>query len=240
MRGLLARTSFRITRSGALNRFDAIPDVMRGLRARGFAPHRIVDCGANVGAFALKAHAIFPGAIVDMIDPQPACLTALRRIAQRPGFTVHPFALTAPESAGTTIQLVITPDAVCTGAHVASATGQPCVGVQAVTLDQLMHRRLGAEERVFLKLDLQGYELQALRGGEATLGQTEVILTEVSFFAQSYEPPILELMSWFDERGFALYDIAALSARARDGRTRQGDFVFVQRTSPLATDTSWA
>jgi hypothetical protein len=79
----------------------------------------------------------------------------------------------------------------------------------------------------------------ALAGLERTLAKTEVILTEVSFFAQRYEPTILELMTWLDRKGFVLYDIAALSARARDGRARQGDLIFVRRTSALAADTAW-
>jgi hypothetical protein len=68
-----------------------------------------------------------------------------------------------------------------------------------------------------MKLDLQGYELHALAGSERTL----------------------ELMTWLDRKGFVLYDIAALSARARDGRARQGDLIFVRRTSALAADTAW-
>ena len=70
--------------------------------------------------------------------------------------------------------------------------------------------------------------------------QTEVILTEVSFFAQAYEPPISQIISFLDARNFELYDIAALAARSRDGRARQGDFLFVRRDSRLMADTRWS
>jgi hypothetical protein len=43
------------------------------------------------------------------------------------------------------------------------------------------------------KLDLQGYELAAVYGGEAVLKSIKVILTEVSFFPQAYEPSIATL-----------------------------------------------
>ena len=95
------------------------------------------------------------------------------------------------------------------------------------------------EDRCLLKLDLQGWELEALKGTKGILDRIEVILTEVSFFVQAYEPSIEELVYFLNEQGFALYDIAALGARPRDNRAHQGDFVFVRRDSPLMADTAW-
>ena len=67
----------------------------------------------------------------------------------------------------------------------------------------------------------------------------EVVITEVSFFQQIDEPKIAELVHYFDERGFDLFDIAALSGRTRDDRLKQGDFIFVRRDSALAADKAW-
>ena len=93
---------------------------------------------------------------------------------------------------------------------------------------------------MLLKLDLQGYELEALAGGERTLAATDVVLTEVSFFAQAYEPPIARLVAFLAARQFELYDICALGGRRRDGRARQGDFVFARKGSALSADTRWS
>ena len=90
-----------------------------------------------------------------------------------------------------------------------------------------------------LKLDLQGYELHALRGGAAFLRSAEAILTEVSFFAQAYEPPIAELVSFLNDNGFQLYDVAALGGRPRDNRLKQGDLIFVRFGSQLLEDGRW-
>jgi hypothetical protein len=86
---------------------------------------------------------------------------------------------------------------------------------------------------------LQGYELHALRGATDFLKSAEMILIEVSFFAQAYEPPIFDLMSFLNSHGFRLYDIAALAGRRRDDRLHQGDFVFVRDGSELTLDNSW-
>jgi FkbM family methyltransferase len=206
---------------------------------RGFAPEVIGDGGANNGNFARMARRIFADATIHLIEPQPACQEALTRLAKAEGFVLHAAALVSPEFASPTVLLATTPGMVNTGAFISSGLPQSqslqSVIVPAATLDHLLERpAIGAP--VLMKLDLQGYELHALAG---SLAKTEVILTEVSFFAQRYEPTILELMTWLDRKGLVLYDIAALSARARDGRARQGDLIFVRRTGALAADTAW-
>jgi hypothetical protein len=65
------------------------------------------------------------------------------------------------------------------------------------------------------------------------------VLTEVSFYAQAYEPTIAELVSFLDQNGFELHDVAALTARQRDNRLHQGDFLFVRKDSALAGDKRW-
>jgi hypothetical protein len=72
-----------------------------------------------------------------------------------------------------------------------------------------------------------------------SLRSIELILAEVSFFAQAYEPPIVDLLTFMDENGFLLYDIAALAGRTRDNRLAQGDFVFARKDSALMEDGRW-
>jgi len=72
------------------------------------------------------------------------------------------------------------------------------------------------------------------------LSSIEIILTEVSFFSQAYEPSILELLAFLDEKGFLLYDVAALAGRTRDNRLRQGDLIFARKGTRLLEDGNWA
>ena len=240
IKSLVRYTPYRIVRVDAKNRFDAIEETMAGLRDRGYRPTRVIDGGANVGAFARKARSYFPSAKIDMIEPQPACQEALSNLATEAGYAFHQVALVGPNHKEPKIPLRIAPGEITTGAHVVDHVGDDIAEVSATTIDELLDEELSdGLERIFLKLDLQGYELEALAGAEKTLTEIDVILTEVSFFAQAYEPPIRKLMNFLDARGFELYDIAALGSRSRDGRARQGDFVFVRRGSPLAADTSW-
>lgn len=232
LKKIIELTPYRIVRR-AQNRFEAFDYSLRLLGEFGFTPTLIIDGGAHLGSFADIASAIFPSAVIHMVEPQPACQAALRAKADGVRFVFHPYALGDAEDVAKGLTMAASSEA-STGAYI-STQGVP---VQAAELDALV--RAGPADRALIKLDLQGFELHALRGAAALLDVTEVVLTEVSFFAQAYEPSILELVSFLDSRGFVLFDIAALSGRTRDNRLRQGDFIFVRRDSSLAADTAWA
>lgn len=243
IKSVLARTPYQIIRKGHRNRFQAIDEALTSLRRRGFAPKRVIDAGANVGHFAAFALHLFPQTVVHAIEPQPACgreLEALRFQVGGGRLVVHPVALGAPEQDGTLVRLAADATSTSTGAHVAiDGKHEGTLEVPCVMLDRLLARELKPDDGALLKLDLQGYELNAMLGASETLKCCDVILTEVSFYAQAYEPPISELMAFLTERGFELYDIASLYARPRDDRPRQSDLIFVRSGSSLVADTSW-
>ena len=190
--------------------------------------------GAHIGSFSTAAQAIFPNAIFHLIEPQPACSAPLRKLcSEKQGFVFHERAL-AEKEGHICLTRTLEPN---TGAHITSDT-ENAIAVEATTLDALFGS-VTQDDRPLLKLDLQGYELHALRGGTTFLRSVEAILTEVSFFAQAYEPPIAALVSFLDERGFQLYDIASLAGRTRDNRLHQGDFLFVRAGSQLLEDSRW-
>ena len=239
LKKIVALTPYRVTRS-APNRFECMEDCLAHLAARGFRPSRIIDCGAHRGTFALAAHACFPAAKVDMVEPQPACRAELESLAATHGFTFHPYAVS--DKAGS-VPMISTAHA-NTGAHLAWPNQQP-IGdeiletVKATTLDALIVFE-DQEAQSLLKLDLQGHEIFALAGAARTLRNIEVIITEVSFFRVAEEAKFSEIIAFFDANGFDLFDVASLAGRHRDGRLRQGDLIVVRRGSPLLADTAWA
>lgn len=243
IKAALAKTPYRIMRRARGNRFSAIDDALVSMKSRGYNPKVVIDGGANVGEFSRFALRLFPDAKVHAIEPQPGCQPYLQSVkADFLGrVEVHPVALGSVEQDGTELLLVSEPDGTSTGAHVAPNTLSDCstLNVPCRSFDSLFADTLEPSFRTLLKLDLQGYEMRALRGAQNSLRCVEAILCEVSFFAQAYEPTIASLISYLDEQQFDFYDIAALSARARDDRPQQGDFVFVRRSSPLLSDKAW-
>ncbi len=243
IKAALAKTPYRVTRRARGNRFSAIDDALMSIKALGYDPKIVIDGGANLGEFSRFALRIFPDAQVHAIEPQPGCLPNLERLKLEylDRLEIHIVAIGSIEQDGAQLLFVSDPAGTSTGAHVAPNTPSDCptLNVLCRSLDSLFADVLEPTSRAFLKLDLQGYELHALRGARGVLKNVEVILCEVSFFAQAYEPAIATLITYLDEQEFDLYDIATLSARARDDRPRQGDFVFVRRSSPLLLDKAW-
>lgn len=230
---LMALTPYRVSRRRE-NRFDATQGCLPHLRELGYAPRLIIDGGAHLGSFAEAAHATFPEAEIHLIEPQPACRAPLEALARQRGWIFHACALS--DHTGTVrMACDVKPN---TGAYV-TAAGEATVDVPAATIDSLLDARLTFEHHALLKLDLQGHELRALRGAAASLPKIDVALVEVSFFQQG-APTIPEIVSFFDEKGFDLFDIVGLAGRTRDDRLRQGDFVFARRGRILAADTAWA
>ena len=240
-RRLLAGAGLHVTRSPLRNRFDATSDALGLMRDGGYRPRVVIDAGANVGAWTAAARRHFPDAVYHLIEPQPACGPALAAAAL-PRDRVHAVAVTAP---GTTRVRMVGggPDGRGTGARVSQSEGHDDeVVVEAVTLDALLLEHVGPGDRALLKLDLEGHELSALRGASVLLERVEVLIAEVQFYEIEGNgmPVFRDLLDFLHGAGFGLHDIAAMAGRPRDRRLRQGDVVFVSRSSPLAQDVQWA
>jgi FkbM family methyltransferase len=232
---LMAQTPYRIVRDRGANRFQAIDSALRNMKERGFHPRIVIDGGAHLGSFSLATKRTFPLAQFHLVEPQSACSKPLKALCTKEGFFLHECAL-ADHIGEVGISQTSEPS---TGVHIIPDSDIETNIVFASTLDALFGQRISPHDRTLLKMDLQGYELHALRGGSMLLRSIEIILTEVSFFAQAYEPTIVDLMNFLDARGFQLYDIVALTGRARDNRAHQGDFIFARKNSQLLEDIRW-
>ena len=91
----------------------------------------------------------------------------------------------------------------------------------------------------FIKLDVQGYELEVLRGAQRILAGVEAVLLEVSLLKINRGAPILdEVVAFMRERQFVAYEILEIHRRPLDRAMNQVDIIFVRQDSPLLADTS--
>jgi len=235
----------RVRRSGLENRFDAMGDALRNMRSRGFVPTVVIDGGSNVGQWATLASGVFPEARFHLVEPQPGCWPHLESRFPAPRFALHKVVLTAPGLSE--VRMVTargagdTPTSTYVERHVDDPAA-PRLTFPASTLDALVLGGLTPQDRVLLKLDLEGHEIAALDGAAALLPRVDVIVSEVTFFDihGSGHVTFSQLLRYLEDRGFELYDFAALAARRRDGRLRMGDAVFARRGTPLVADVAWA
>ncbi|MGH9143246.1 MAG: FkbM family methyltransferase [Vicinamibacterales bacterium] len=213
---------------------------LQQLRQSGFRPAIVIDCGANRGQWFGIASSVFADSEFHLIEAQRECWPALDDAAVRRGRThVHRTAVTAPGVPR--VRMHRGGDDISTGAFVMTST-EPYdadVDAAATTLDVLLAPRVLADDRALLKLDIEGHEIEALKGAAELLERMEVVVSEVRFFDVNHSgrPVFSDVMRFLEARGFALFDFASLSSRLRDQRLWLGDAVFIKHGSPLIADT---
>ena len=91
-----------------------------------------------------------------------------------------------------------------------------------------------------IKADVQGFEMEVLKGAQSCLESAELLLLEVSY-RQIYKngPLAHELVSYVGARGFRIYDICSYTQRPLDGELAQSDILFAKDTSILFKHEGW-
>jgi FkbM family methyltransferase len=203
---------------------------LRRLQRASFSPDVIVDVGANRGEWTKMAMSLFPASRFVMVEAQPemerelSCLTALA-----PSRISHVITLVGSEHRAS-VEFFLAD----TGSSIYSentAFPRRKITLPMVTLDALLVGP-AAEGRCFLKLDVQGAELDVLAGANATLARTEIILTEASLVEYNLGAPrVADVVSRLHQLDFLLFDIWDL--RRIGPVLAQVDLVFVRRGSPV-------
>jgi FkbM family methyltransferase len=219
--------------------FDPLYDIManrvlaglRRLRQLGFAPELVVDAGAYRGEWTTMALPVFPEARFVMLEAQPDKAAALEAVqAAAPGRVSFLIGLLGAEHREKVPFFVAE-----TGSSVyveTTAFARSEISLPMQTLDEALAAERAARS-VFLKLDVQGAELDVLAGAAATLERTEAVLLEASLAEYNAGAPRLaDVTEQLRKLGFLPFDI--LDLRRIGPVLAQIDMVFVRPESALA------
>jgi hypothetical protein len=89
---------------------------------------------------------------------------------------------------------------------------------------------------LFLKIDVQGAELEVLAGGPKTFARCEVVQLEVPIVTYNEgAPSLLDVIRYMEERDFTPMDVSGFS-RPNGIDLVQMDLLFVNRGSSLRTN----
>jgi len=99
------------------------------------------------------------------------------------------------------------------------------------TLDVLAPDLFQPEERLYLKLDVQGFELEVLRGAEATLARVLALDVELSQTLLYQGAPLMdEVVAYLAERDYVLLGTEPAYIHPRTGETLQLNGLFVRNS----------
>ena len=225
----------KLLRRWLVERFDVpeIPRALARLKTQGLRPRVIYDVGAYRGDFALTCLDIWPEANIVCFEPLPHRIPDLKKLARRwPSITVDPTLLGAAERDAVQLFTAETASSVLVET---AAPQQKSVFCRQTTIDAVSARM--GEFADLIKIDVQGYELEVLKGATAALPHAAAILAEINLLDIHCDVPLLaDIVGWLSDHGFVTFEICGLARRPLDKAMWQADFVFVPTNSPLRAD----
>ncbi len=189
----------------------------------------ILDVGASRGQFALLAARRFPSARIVCFEPLPG---PRKRLSEVLGDRVGLVPAAVGAEAGTAVVNVSAQDDSSSLLPIGPRQTAEFPGTQRVasaqvevrTLAEVLTAELPAPR--LLKIDVQGHELDVLRGAGDALSLIDEVFVECSF-TELYEGQALadQVIGFLLQRGLRLVDVAGL-ARGVDGSALQADLLF--------------
>lgn len=201
-------------------------------------PASVLDVGANRGQFALVARHRFPSAALFCFEPLPEPRERLKRILRGTSDAqIFPYAL-GQESATATFHVTTDDDSSSilptTSIQRSMSPGSALdydTQVEVRRLDEVLDiQRL--PRPIFMKIDVQGTELDVLRGAEALAEIIDDILVECSFMelyeGQALAADVVDFLNGWGMRMSGVHNVVATP----DGHSAQADLHFSRPARP--------
>ncbi len=202
---------------------------------------QILDVGANTGQYGslLRTDFGYRGRILSF-EPLSAAHAALTARAAADPLQLWDVAprtalgavngTTTIHVAGNSVSSSILP---MEPSHESAAPKSIGRGVEEIAISRLddivRERGIPIDHHMLLKIDTQGYELEVLKGAEATVAGAGVIQAEMSFQPLYEGQPLFdEVYAYLATRGFTVFDIVPGFSDPRSGRLLQVDGIFVR------------
>jgi FkbM family methyltransferase len=213
--------------------------LLEDLKFRGLECNSIMDVGASRALWSRMAKGIFPESKFYLIEPQLEVESYLIDFCKTYKDSVY--FLNGAGSKKEILTLTIWDD--LSGSSLIYEEKNELLKsgkqrkIKVIKIDNLIEEeKLDIPE--IMKLDIQGFELEALKGASKTFGITEVYILEVSLY--SFGAPVInEVISFMLERNYVIYDFPGFLRRPLDGSLYQCDICFVKKASFLRQFHHW-
>jgi FkbM family methyltransferase len=225
-----------------IRRLKSSIGVMEGflnhLRAVGFKPRSVLDVGANKAEWSELARKFFPDAKFILIEPQMELEPQLKAFCDKSPGSMWKLAGAGREPGE--MELVVWSDSTRSSMLFRPERDSPreIRRVPIITIDSLFENAKDVPQ--LAKLDIQGYELEALAGATKLFGQTECFIVEVNMYERvSTVPQFSDVVSFFADREYKVYDIPGDLRRPLDNALWAVDLAFVRKGGMFDTYKTW-
>ena len=206
-------------------------ETFKRIRKAGILPSQIVDVGASKGVWTLECMSVFPDAFYFVVDPLEENWAFLEKLTMTyPSVRAWKGAL-GPDHGYLTMHIHGDQSSFLESEY-SDPLGSSRKEVEMRPLDSFLCSPLKPPD--LIKIDVQGFELEVLKGAEKCLSSCEILLLEVSFYKIYRNSPLAhDVIAFLRERGFRIFDICTYAQRPYNGALCQSDMVFAKNNSRL-------
>ena len=174
----------------------------------------LIDVGSNKGQFSLMTRKFFPNIMIHSFEPQIEILNLQKKVLGTNNINYYNFALGREKKE---LELYITKrkDSSSVLRPILSNNKNYIINekkkISVKKLDELLDFK-SIEKPSIIKLDVQGYELEVLKGSENTLDYIDYVIAEISS-TEIYENQTQadELIKFLQSKSFEIKDRCNLS-----------------------------
>lgn len=203
-----------------------------------FVPASIIDAGASDGRWTRAALEFFPKAKILLIEPLQEHEELLEALIRKEQNLVYCQGILADQEK--TVHFNAAGHQSSLYGDVAGRAFGRQKEMTSETLDGVI-KRIGFPQPDFIKMDIEGGELEALKGATKALESAQLIQIETSFLPFKKDFPLLsDIVCYLDSVGFRPLDIFGVHGRPLDRLPAQCECVFIRKETTLIKDFRWA
>jgi FkbM family methyltransferase len=195
----------------------------------------VLDIGANIGQFAMELRESgYNGHIISFEPLSEAYSHLLINSKNDPNWFIAPRMAIGNEEGKESINIsgnfYSSSILKMTGTHIKGAPNSAYIDSEEIyinKLDNIWKTFLKNEDNIFIKIDVQGYELKVLKGAINILSKIKGMKIELSL-VPLYEGQLLfpEMLDYITNLGFELWDISPGFRDKQSGKLLQFDGIF--------------
>ena len=210
--------------------------VLENLKGYGFQPSSVFDVGVAEGTPWL--YNAFPNSFLYLFEPVIEFRGHINKILEKYN------GVFVDEALGSECQEInmYVPNGVSNLAisttHFETKRSDLVRKVKQNTLDSFLASRTNISGPILLKTDVQGHDLDVLKGAKQFLKMCHVVINEVPMVSPwGGGPSFLEYINFMDSQNFRVYDVCTPLRRPDDDKLHSIDLVFVRKDLPYGKDT---